>query len=68
MSKVERGEVWEERMNKLSWEEYLEEVLYKLSEYKRQGGGEGIEDKIAEVELQLRKEKERKRYSKWLEN
>ena len=51
-------------MNKLSWEEYLEEVLYKLSEYKRQGGGEDIEDKIAEVELQLRKEKERKRYSK----
>ena len=68
MSKVERGEVWEERMNKLSWEEYLEEVLYKLSEYKRQGGGGDIEDKIAEVELQLRKEKERKRYSKWLEN
>ena len=54
MNEEEDG-VWEEEMNKMSKVEQLQAILSKFREYKRQGGGEGIEEKIKDVEQELRK-------------
>ena len=51
-------------MNKLSREDQLVVILQRLRDFKRQGGEEGIDDKIEEVELRLKKEREMKKYSK----
>ena len=45
-------------MNKLSREDQLVVILQRLRDFKRQGGEEGIDDKIEEVELRLRKERD----------
>ena len=45
-------------MNKLSREDQLVVILQRLRDFKRQGGEEGIDDKIEEVELQLRKQRD----------
>ena len=42
-------------MEKLSEEEQLRAILMRLMEIRRQGGAEGINEKIAEVQLELRK-------------
>ena len=39
-------------------------ILHRLRDFKKQGGEEGIDDKINEVETQLKKERERKKHSK----
>ena len=49
---------WEEEMNKMSKVEQLKAILSRLREFKRQGG-EGIEEKIEDVEQELKK------YLKW---
>ena len=42
-------------MNKLSKIEQLRIILRRLMDYKRQGGEEGIDQKIGEVQLELRR-------------
>ena len=42
-------------MNKMSKVEQLKAILSRLREFKRQGGGEGIEEKIEDVEQELKK-------------
>ena len=42
-------------MEKLNKVEQLKAILRKLREFKKQGGGEGIDQKIAEVQLELRR-------------
>ena len=42
-------------MEKLSKEVQLRAILMRLMEIRRQGGEEGINEKIAEVQLELRR-------------
>ena len=42
-------------MRKLSKVEQLRAILQRLREFKKQGGEEGIDQKIGEVQLELRR-------------
>ena len=59
MEEEEEGD-WQEEMKKMSKLEQLKAILSRLREFKRQGGKDGIEEKIKDVEQELRK------YLKWL--
>ena len=48
-------EDFEKEMAKLSKIEQLKEILRRLMEFKRKGGEAGIDQKIGEVQLELRK-------------
>ena len=45
---------WESEMKYMSKTEQLKAILGKFKEYKRQGGQDGIDEKIQEVERELK--------------
>ena len=51
----EEIEAWEIEMNRLTRKEQLKIILNKLKEHKRQGGKDGIDEKIQEIERELRR-------------
>ena len=51
----EEAEAWETEMNRLTRKEQLKIILNKLREHKRQGGKDGIDEKIQEIERELRR-------------
>ena len=56
MENWEDGEEdWVQEMEKLSKIEQLRAILRRLMEFKKQGGEEGIDQKIGEVQLELRR-------------
>ena len=54
-----RGKDWEAEMNRMSRTDQLKVILNRLKEYKRQGGQDGIDEKIREVERDLKEELKR---------